>query len=69
MTGKGDTPRPKSITEAEFADNYARTFGRQPDARERLRRDNLAHAERIVLGSPCHDWPASDPLTHPDVED
>lgn len=69
MTGKGDTPRPKSIPEAEFADNFARTFSRQPDARERLRRDNLAHAERIVLGSSCHDWPASDPIPTTDPED
>jgi hypothetical protein len=29
--GKGDTPRPKSVTEAEYADNYARTFSRQID--------------------------------------
>lgn len=39
------------------------------DAREQLRRDNLAQAERVVLGLPCHDWPARDPMTHPDTED
>jgi hypothetical protein len=89
MTGKGDTPRPLSVTDAEYAANYARTFSRQiddpsgydtrekvcppSDPVERLRRENLAHAEAVILKlpdqPPCHDWPARDPLTHPDHED
>jgi hypothetical protein len=73
------------VTEAEFADNFARTFSRQIDdpsgydAREkvcppsdpveRLRRENLKHAEDVVLGTPCHDWPARESLHTQDTED
>lgn len=39
------------------------------DHRETLRRANLEVAQRAVLGTPCGDWPASDPITHPDLED
>lgn len=104
---KGSTPRPKSVSETEFSDNFARTFSREIDdpsgydarehycppskpqhdldAREQMRRDNLSHAEAVVLGHvldkhkaalaklpdqpPCHDWPSTDTLTHPDTED
>ena len=66
MSGKGDTPRPKSVPEATFADHYARTFG---DPREAMRRDNLAHADRVVNGTPCHDWPRSADLPTTDPED
>ena len=89
MTGKGSVPRPKSVTEAEFADNFARTFSRQIDdpsgydAREkvcppsdpveRLRRENLKHAEAVILKlpdqPPCHDWPARESLHTQDTED
>ena len=75
MSGKGDTPRPKSVPEATFADNYARTFG---DPREAMRREHLAHAARVIHdnrstplqnATPCHDWPTRDTLPTTDPED
>lgn len=93
MSGKGSTSRPKSVTEAEFADNFARTFSRQvddatgydprphycpplEDSRDRMRRDNTAHAERVILSQPpapwlpcTHDWPYRDQLPSHDPED
>lgn len=31
MNGKGDTPRPKSVDQQTFADNWERTFGAKRD--------------------------------------
>jgi hypothetical protein len=59
--GKGSTPRPKAVPESEYADNWARTFCpplRDPvDSRELMRQRNLKHAERVVTGTPCTDYP------------
>lgn len=38
------------------------------DPAERLRRANLERAQHVILGTPCGDWPASDPINHPDQE-
>jgi hypothetical protein len=71
--GKGSTPRPKAVPEDTYAENWTRTFCpplRDPvDSRELMRRRNLDHARRIVLGirdlaaqaearaTRCHDYP------------
>ena len=53
--GKGDTPRPKSVPESDYAENWARTFCpplRDPvDSREVMRQRNLREAERVITGT------------------
>lgn len=52
MSGKGSTPRPKSIPEGDYGQRWADTF---PDSRETLRQANLDHARRVITGTPCAD--------------
>ena len=71
MSGKGDTPRPKAVSEAEYADNYARTFGRY--AAEQALAKRIAHDLRAVLAKlpdqpPCHDYPPDFTLPTTDPE-
>jgi hypothetical protein len=61
MTGKGDIPRPLAITEDEFGDRWVKTFC--PPVR-----DPVTAATQPGLRRPT-DWPATDPLDHPDTED
>jgi hypothetical protein len=80
--GKGDTPRPLSVTPDTYAANYARirwtetpeTFCpplRDPvqDSRETMRQRHLEEAKIAINGAPCaEDWPARDTLpTTPDT--
>lgn len=71
MSGKGSTPRPLSVDATTFASNYAATFKPQYDLdpAERLRRANLERAQHVILGTPCGDWPASDPMPSTDATD
>ena len=62
---KGSTRRPRAVTPAAEASAWDRTFG---DPRERMRQDNLAEAERVILQAPpapwmtpCHDPPTPEP--------
>ncbi len=67
MNGKGDTPRPLSVTPATYAANYARIRwtdepeGYDPreklcppleDPRETMRQKHLDEAREVVLGAP-----------------
>lgn len=59
MSGKGDTPRPKSVPESEYEDNWTRTFCpplrdpiEPPDPRETMRQKHLAEAKAVILASP-----------------
>jgi hypothetical protein len=57
MSGKGDTPRPKSVPESEYEDNWTRTFCpplRDPieDPRETMRRKHLAEAKAVIDAAP-----------------
>jgi hypothetical protein len=60
VNGKGDSPRPKSVTPAEYADAWERTFG---DPREAMRQQHLAEAKAVITSHPCpqcaHSWPCS----------
>lgn len=49
MSGKGDTPRPKAITEDAYAEAWERTFG---DPREAMRRKHLAEAKAVIDAAP-----------------
>lgn len=68
---KGDTPRPKAITEDDFGDRWVKTFC--PPDRPVTRAGDQIGLQRVVeqqrLRQSCTDWPPSDPLTHPDTED
>lgn len=49
MSGKGDTPRPKAITEDAYAEAWERTFG---DPRETMRQKHLAEAKAVIDAAP-----------------
>lgn len=76
MSGKGSTPRPKSVPESDYAERWTRTFCpplrdpvTAPDTREAMRQANLAEAMRVILGTPCAtDWPARDHIPHTDPD-
>ena len=60
--GKGDTPRPKAITDAEYAEAWTRTFCPPlrdpiyaPDPREAMRQRYLSEAKAVINGHPVVD--------------
>ena len=71
MTGKGDAPRPKAVTEDEFGDRWVKTFC--PPDRPVVKAEDQpglrSVADQQRLRQSCADWPPSDSLTHPDTED
>ena len=50
---KGDTPRPKSVTPADYDEAWERTFG---DPRESMRQANLQDAADTILNAPPAPW-------------
>ena len=64
MSGKGDTPRPLSVSPATYAANYARIQWTEVDFRETMRQRHLAEAKAVIdaapRATPCHD---PDPTT------
>lgn len=72
MSGKGDTPRPFSVSPATYAANYARirwTDDPAADLREIMRQRHLAEARAVILSQSCVDWPPSQSLPHITPED
>jgi hypothetical protein len=57
--GKGDTPRPKSVSEADYSEAWTRTFCpplrdpiQAPDLREAMRQRYLSEAKAAI-----NNWP------------
>jgi hypothetical protein len=70
MSGKGDTPRPKAVTEAEYAEAWTRTFCpplrdpiHAPDPREAMRQRYLAEAKAAL-----DTWPVRDALPNAEAD-
>ena len=61
MNGKGDTPRPKAVTEDEFGNRWVKTFC-PPD------RPMVKAEDQKGLRNPHH-WPATDPMPTTDPDD
>jgi len=49
MSGKGDTPRPKSVPPETYAERWERTFG---DPREAMRQQHLREAKAVIDSAP-----------------
>lgn len=52
MNGKGDTPRPLSVDEQTFADNWQRTFGPKPETPSREFGERAAEVYSRPLSPP-----------------
>lgn len=56
MSGKGDTPRPLSVTPETYAANYARIRWTETDPRETMRQENLRIAKGVINSAPPSAW-------------
>jgi hypothetical protein len=65
MDTNNSSASPSPTTDDGSGDRWTKTFC--PPVGAPVRAENQPGLRRPEV--PCHDWPASDPLDHPDVED
>lgn len=64
--GKGDRPRPLSVTPDAYAANFARIkWTEEPDSREVMRQRHLAEAKHVIDSAPPYVLPCTDTPTEP----